>query len=238
MAGLLLFVRTAEGQKPVELSPDSKVRDILTELGCDGRLSFQGAVLDPSAPLCDTGVSAQAVVDLDDLFRPRWMEHHSSWRLEDEGKVAVKHGEDGTWGVRGPPLQGGVTRWSFKVTFREQGASPLHVLLGICGPSWTPEDRHQDPCDRGQSWTLFTREGNLQHGTERVHWSLRNVKEHDVVTCELHIDPRDGGSAPFRLYFSLNGDKAAEHHTGRSELPLYPFAEVYSCVGTAIEIMS
>eukprot|EP01062_Namystynia_karyoxenos_P034797 TRINITY_DN2547_c0_g1_i2.p1 TRINITY_DN2547_c0_g1~~TRINITY_DN2547_c0_g1_i2.p1 ORF type:complete len:297 (+),score=52.91 TRINITY_DN2547_c0_g1_i2:99-989(+) len=71
MAGYIVYVRfpsDAADQQAIELAPDATVADVLAGVtwpggGRPGKLVFQGKELsDPSAQLCDIGVSAEAVL--------------------------------------------------------------------------------------------------------------------------------------------------------------------------------
>eukprot|EP01065_Artemidia_motanka_P039604 TRINITY_DN4861_c0_g1_i2.p2 TRINITY_DN4861_c0_g1~~TRINITY_DN4861_c0_g1_i2.p2 ORF type:complete len:171 (+),score=23.30 TRINITY_DN4861_c0_g1_i2:72-515(+) len=71
--GLPLFVRTEAGDlQPFDVPVDAKVSDLVEQYASAHgvhpaalKLLFQGSQLDPSAALADTGVSAEAVIDVE-----------------------------------------------------------------------------------------------------------------------------------------------------------------------------
>eukprot|EP01065_Artemidia_motanka_P036482 TRINITY_DN4440_c0_g1_i4.p1 TRINITY_DN4440_c0_g1~~TRINITY_DN4440_c0_g1_i4.p1 ORF type:complete len:231 (+),score=57.95 TRINITY_DN4440_c0_g1_i4:173-865(+) len=67
MSGLLLFVRRPCGEKEaVECEPTGVVSDVLKAVRAEGQsLRFQGQLLLPDTQLCDTGVSSEAVLELE-----------------------------------------------------------------------------------------------------------------------------------------------------------------------------
>eukprot|EP00756_Hemistasia_phaeocysticola_P047221 Hpha_TRINITY_DN21206_c0_g1::TRINITY_DN21206_c0_g1_i1::g.171574::m.171574 len=65
MAGLLLFLRDADKRIPIEVDPNATVGELLQEAGVGNRrVFFQGSCLDPKSHLADTGVSAEAELQL------------------------------------------------------------------------------------------------------------------------------------------------------------------------------
>eukprot|EP00756_Hemistasia_phaeocysticola_P058024 Hpha_TRINITY_DN34638_c0_g1::TRINITY_DN34638_c0_g1_i1::g.21081::m.21081 len=115
MSGLLLFVDTGTSRTPVEVGVTSTVGDVLAQLPTNrrSRLTFQGQVLAPDALLSDTGVSSQAVLELESggVFweeASRFIEISENSELATKNVPAVKEGQHNFQTVRTNEVTGKV----------------------------------------------------------------------------------------------------------------------------------
>eukprot|EP01065_Artemidia_motanka_P029744 TRINITY_DN3582_c0_g1_i2.p1 TRINITY_DN3582_c0_g1~~TRINITY_DN3582_c0_g1_i2.p1 ORF type:complete len:275 (+),score=93.21 TRINITY_DN3582_c0_g1_i2:55-825(+) len=144
MAELAVYVRHCGDLVPIQVSADATAEDLYGAVrqAVDMQylvLSYQGDDLPSDAtPLADTGLSAEAVVEVRKL-RAAWCEERCGHCIEHDGPVVrdtyVAKGAGrmtGFWryACATPSVSKGKHKWSLTWTNRE-GVHPDHVVLGI-----------------------------------------------------------------------------------------------------------